>query len=371
METKQFYRNHHYFTKKAQALLELAVFGTIIITLLGVLISYGLRYNYQQQMTQRTFRTSLVNSAAGTPKSVSYMAIKDIHVPDPSNQFGIGSFTPVSGSASVTRDYEMNKAPLPNGYDAGNPDVNDTALLPRLQINIDNTPHQFLTSGYRRVTSVPEDSIKKYNYVYGAASIHKYKQTCLQFKNDGRIYEHNYRQTPDENGKFDEIPGCDKYGYDILIIDSSEGQILNYDTAASQCRQITDKAACISQCQKDNMFDPSFKCDETCQPNIEVPWYCQNDSAALKSLFRITPANTRPTDMGLQNDYTEDTTESNTLHKTETPTDITTVDNINSTTIFNRKITYRGYGDKSGSLQEEGDTAAVSITNTTTWQTYQ
>ena len=60
--------------KKGQAILELAIFGAILIMLLGALINYGLRYNYQQLAMQRAFRkalgTSATSSVANMPVSV-------------------------------------------------------------------------------------------------------------------------------------------------------------------------------------------------------------------------------------------------------------------------------------------------------------
>ncbi|MBU3934115.1 MAG: pilus assembly protein [Candidatus Omnitrophica bacterium] len=117
--------------KKGQAILELAVFGSILIMLLGVLVSYGLKYNFQQQVMQEAFRKALGVTAV---RHSTYVLIKDRHIPDPSNPFGIGAVVPAMSSASVTRDYRLHETA----------DTEDE--LPRLYLDINGDIRAFKTT---------------------------------------------------------------------------------------------------------------------------------------------------------------------------------------------------------------------------------
>ena len=119
--------------KKGQAILELALFGSILIILLGVLINYGMRYNFQQQVMQQAFRKALGLAAAR--RSATYVLIKDRHIPDPSNPFGVGSLTPVSSTASVTRNYRLNET-------ADNQDE-----LPAVHFDINGDVRRYIAAG--------------------------------------------------------------------------------------------------------------------------------------------------------------------------------------------------------------------------------
>lgn len=54
-------------SKKGQALVELAVFGTVLIFCLTLLLRYGMSANYQQRVDMQTFRKAFVRAKTGTP----------------------------------------------------------------------------------------------------------------------------------------------------------------------------------------------------------------------------------------------------------------------------------------------------------------
>ncbi len=116
-----------------QGLAELAVFGSLVIMLLGVMISYGLNYNYNQQAQMAAFRKAL--QMAGTPvepnsdgckkngvydprgpdcqkrRSGSYSLVQDRHIPSPGTMFGVGAMTPISASGNVLRSHRLHENP--------------------------------------------------------------------------------------------------------------------------------------------------------------------------------------------------------------------------------------------------------------------
>ena len=137
---------------KGQAILELAIFGSILIMLLGVLISYGIAYSSRQKIMQEAFRKALASAAvsgpnySGTPISVSHSLLKDIHIPNPSDPFAVGSVTPVSARATVTRNYAL---------DANAENDNE---LPQMRINLQGYEYgPFKAAGFRNEYNVSEN----------------------------------------------------------------------------------------------------------------------------------------------------------------------------------------------------------------------
>lgn len=97
-------RTPHSAREKGQALLELAIFGSLLLLLLGALLNYGLNADYSQQVFMKTFREALRRANGG---SASVIVVRDRYIPNPANPFAIGSPLPVSASASVTKDFDL------------------------------------------------------------------------------------------------------------------------------------------------------------------------------------------------------------------------------------------------------------------------
>lgn len=86
--------------QKAQAVLELAVLGSIIIAAFAILISYSEKYNRQQSYMQQTFRTAL-KEAKNISGSVSLSAIDFRRMPNVTNPMEIGKLQKFSSSSRV------------------------------------------------------------------------------------------------------------------------------------------------------------------------------------------------------------------------------------------------------------------------------
>ena len=158
------YRRNPALIKRGQAILELAIFGSLLIMLLGILLNYGLRYNAQQQVTQHAFRKALVKAYdapyPGKPISTTEVMVNDLHIPDPGHAFGLGSVTPVSSSASLIRNPKMELTP------------DNSSEAPQIDININGEVFPFKTAkviGLIRDLTV--NQLKKYQEIYGANSI--------------------------------------------------------------------------------------------------------------------------------------------------------------------------------------------------------
>lgn len=324
---------------KGQATLELAIFGSILIMLLGVLINYGLKYNYQQQVMQQAFREALASAAVSmnphTPISVSHSLVKDKHIPVPADPFAVGSILPSSSGASVTRNYELMKTP----------DYEDE--LPQTVINVQGTQYSFKAAGFRDEV-IDEESLSRYQEIYG--SINVWKDESVPPAADGSI--------------------------SVKIIDSCAGEIMNYDTTVRQCRLIVDAEACTKECKRGEGKD----CADTCGKPMNVPWYCQDyreiDKTnhryvfnTLERIFAFAPPEQKY--MGLQQGYTQRTSTQNRLDKKETTADITTTDNFDWQTQVERSIVRKTYGDTSTNTSTTNivTSAPENKTRTRNWQT--
>jgi hypothetical protein len=342
------------------------IFGSIIIMLLGVLVSYALRYNLQQRTQQQVFRKALVESRnatlPGTPKSVQYTKIWDAHITSPLDSFGMGSVTPIMASAGVTRDYEAGKSPQPDNIGDPPYNISQTGDLPEVQIEMDGKMKSFKTAGYRIAYTVPDEKIEKFTLIYGAGGVQKLNGSCLQWIADpyyDPIYEdpNMYNNSGDGGG-----PGqtCEKWAYDLLIIDSSAGQIMDYDVTFSRCKQLTEPEFCKQVCGKDLDKDPETGCDRICGHDISkyTPWYC--DSGVLAKLFRMAPGN-KPLPMGLQQDYTQDTNVvGNVSRKVESESGIKVTDATDWHVVTERKIIVRDLNNTQGDTKVEKIDGEVS-----------
>jgi hypothetical protein len=95
------------FNNRGQSILELAIFGSIVLLLFGVVINYGISLNQQQHLSMQTFRKALQLSkskgwSAAPNVGASLTVVKDLPMPDPSNPFGIGETSPVIAQGSGT-----------------------------------------------------------------------------------------------------------------------------------------------------------------------------------------------------------------------------------------------------------------------------
>lgn len=317
---------------KAQSLLELAIFGVILLTLLGTLLTYGLRSSFQQQMMQRTFRKALGEAGPG---SASYVYIKDRHIPDPTSNFAQGSVMPFSYSDSVTRDWELFKTA-------------DTACeLPKLAVEVSGStcpaglrcsaagsspPCYFLAAGFGNVclTGCPNEKLQKYKVIFGSSNVWKV-----------------------ENSTY-----CAAGQTHIRFIDSCEGEIIAYEGCQRQCRMMTDVDFCTTECQRAKIDEggSSLRCQRFCAESIPSPWYC--DAALLDNLFSFA-ANKPYKTMGIQPDYRQDYRINNVERKRERPQDIRVTDNFNWSNTTTRIFIFKPYGGTDGTYRSSQVDATV------------
>jgi len=100
--------NNRMIGKKAQAMVELAVFGSIILVVFGVLLSFLQQFNNQQYVQMEAFRRGLEkacnhipSSGKGAGASVQYTMMQTRRTVDMSGPFRKGSPNTVNASVNV------------------------------------------------------------------------------------------------------------------------------------------------------------------------------------------------------------------------------------------------------------------------------
>ncbi len=301
--------------KKGQSLLEFATLGTILVSILGIVISYGLRYNYQQKVMMQAFR-----KAYNVGEQGSYTIVVDKHIPNPSDPFGVGSVSGLSSSGSVTRNYHMQDSAISEDE------------LPSTTVEIRGTngsqTYSFTTAGFRDVADATEDQVDKYEEIYGASSVcSDPDQGCGATEGACLTYEIN----PETN-----VEECTEYSTSIRILDPCEGEFVSADSIRRICYLISNQAACEADCVRGGKS--SGDCSDICSASIETPWYCGAEGSLFPSeSFPLARARS----MGIGINSSQDTAINNSLSKSG----LSASDSINWATTTHRKIFYQsGHG---------------------------
>ncbi len=311
--------------KKGQALLELSIFGSILIMLLGVLVNYGMKYNFQQQVMQQAFRKAL--GIAAKQRSGNYLLLRDGYIPNPEDPFTTGSVTPVIAQASVIRDYRMHET------------AEKASELPHMYINLPGNFRRYETAAFRDESDVPASQL---------------------YDEGGYDCDGNGKVDKDEEGrsKYDCVYGSEGIGWwptsgeegdstrNIRIIDNCAGEIIDYEAMKRRCRKIS-------------------------QAGIRTPWYCSQ----INNIFEVE--NDEPTvNMGLQPDESQVTSVNNSLRKEETSSHIKTTDNFSvqittpRTVIYNNAVNAQGVSTGTANVREDTiETKASNKISTQTWET--
>jgi hypothetical protein len=365
--------NRRPLTEIGQALIELAVFGTFFLMILGVLLNYGLRYNYQQKAQMTAFRRALKIASDPNRGSGSAMVMEDHSIPDPSDMFGVGTVTPIIASASVQRDPMMNSQPV--GADSLPVTLMDIQTKRNDATATQEWTRRFYkTAGFRIEGnySVPVDdgatdkTTDKYENIFGSI-----------LADDGAgnwVSIHDPNATPKtKNG----------YYQAIRIIDACDGQIVDFDTCWAQSRQLVDVNFCIAKCKlaQTGVQGSATNCNTLCSrttnpPNQSNPGYDSSKGGAwyaadyykdakgnyvfphLNALFGLGAASTaasQPEPMGIQPDTTAVSTRAQALEKTETSNSIITQESGTWTDTSNRTLVHQE------NLQQTGPLAGFEI----------
>ncbi len=374
---------------RAQALIELALFGSILIMLLGVLISYGLRYYNQQKVTQEAFRKAMATASATniqrvpdftvsfTPSSITHLVIRDEAIPNPTDPWAVGNVQSFQSGAAVTRNYK--------GHESA--DIWSMGMeLPSMWVytNGDPNPQKFKTAGFRIGVGLKAVA----DAVYGASNVGEMPGTSKISKKVS-------------------LPGLEIGVY--IIQDPAGGQVFDYDQAARECELLTNSMAAIDECIGSlsitnfivnaivgamdgggigaavQPFLNQFSCLASAVGPaglviIPPPTHCfagktpDGKFVGVEDIFRTVPVNsTGSKTLGVQVSATTIDTRKNKFNKTEDSAKIATVDTRDWKTINSREVYVNqgllagfqaGYNVKKETLDSE-----VSQNETREWKT--
>lgn len=315
--------------EKAQSLIELSLYGMVVISLLGVVLSYGMKYNFRQVGEQRAFRKAMAKAYRHFG-SKTYVLVHDRSVPNPMDSYAAGDSAPGVYSATVMRDYEMLTTP----------DIGDQ--MPTLTIGFESG-----ASGTQEINLTTAET-----WVY---SWEESTTDCSDTRFNRRKYE---LVLGDDN-----VWGTEDNS--VSVIDYCGGQTFDYDGCKKQCRMMQEVDFCISECRR-SRFNAGASCNDVCNAPAPVFWYC-ND---IDNFFAFTgSADTRNWYTGIQPDMTSTSTRGETMHKVETPGGITSTDVLTRRDTNTRTVVYR-VGHSAGATIDSRDNAvdrAPTVTMTEAW----
>ncbi|PIZ84826.1 MAG: hypothetical protein COX96_01455, partial [Candidatus Omnitrophica bacterium CG_4_10_14_0_2_um_filter_44_9] len=245
---------------KGQALVELAVFGAFFLILLGVLLSYGLKYNFQQKAQMTVFRRALKIASDQGRGIGAAMILEDRAIPDPTTMFGIGFTAPIVASASVQRDHMMHAQPVDEDSLSG--------TVMDIQTSRDGSEETqawmrriYKTAAFRVEYLVPKENLDKYREIFGSS--------LLALKSGGSIEDQgSWASTSDDEADMTLLENGSKAYTAIRIIDTCSGEISDYDTCYTQARQLVDPEFCKRKCELAKGPGSDTDCASVC--NIET-----------------------------------------------------------------------------------------------------
>lgn len=303
--------------KSGQSLVELAAFGSILLLCLSMLIQYGMRANYQQNLQMQAFRKALRAAyyKSGPAAGTSITMVHDKAIPDPRDHWGIAERRPVTASASATWDSHIQanyiedfaSDPSPNDLPRTIIEINDTLALAEASISdggIDNigpgdgafTLANYITDGcHGSITMVLENPRR-------TAQRREYRSVVI---NCEHILVKN-RRTSDED------PGIE---YAYVKIDGLVHTVLTADIDGD------GELETVIAVRGDQACDSEGYCGRLAQ------WqYIDHQSGDIDSKYMaVSPWETDKADaslaavQGLVGDYTIEKTYHNILVNTETP----------------------------------------------------
>ncbi len=344
-----------------QALVELAIFASIFLMIMGTLLSYGLRFVFQQQAEQEAFRKALrlvreVDSGGEQYRgSASYTVSKLGHIPDPSDPYGFGAGVRVGASASVTWDHAAQKV-------MGNSTNLPIAVMDfQGSINDSNVTSwdtkEFYLAGFARASDVSATALKRYEFIFGGVDVLQTDGSWGSKRGSPQTYCSTYFP-PDP--MFPNVPICKEFSYrEIRYVDSCVSNLLDYDTCYEQSRKIVDDELCKVECDEQNQkMGTSLECAQICSPAgaITPPWYAAGATRAgtatssnpkynglklynflaLNQIF----SNGAVENLGPQPDSATNVTRNESFRRIENPTTITTQEDADWTQTATRPFVY-------------------------------
>jgi hypothetical protein len=303
---------------RAQSLLELSLFGVVILSLLSLVLLYGMGDNFRQTAEQRAFRKALAKAGGIGP--TSYTLMHDRSIPNPQDMYGTGQPAPTGASATVLRDFQMLTKP-----DAGD-------KMPTLTIGFESG------AGGTQELEFPTAKVDEY---------------CWADDCNHRLVRDKYEMVFGANGMWNSTANC------VKVFDNCAGEIFDYTGCKKQCRMMEDLTYCINQCGEQQLNRDASYCQEVCESEAPVFWYCEN----ITKFVDFTGSSKWAT--GIQPRMTTASFRADSTDKSESPEGISTSDSISHTDTITRTIVYRPTGSSEPASRDKSNdvdrTSGVSM----------
>ena len=128
--------------RKAQALVELAIFGTILLLVLGYMLRFGMGATYKQNAMQRGFRKAFARASEGGVtnrwRNVNYTIFDDKPLISTQGLLPVVERMIVGNTVSATRSMDMY----------GQMVYGDDEHMPRTEFEINGTRYSFPSGGF-------------------------------------------------------------------------------------------------------------------------------------------------------------------------------------------------------------------------------
>lgn len=336
-------RPHRISDQTGQAMIELAVFGSMMIVVLGAMVHYAMNADLEQQTTMRAVREAMWSGARAkldmVPSSENYMHINDSILADPTNPLSIGGTFSAAGNWSTpTRSFRLGEIP------------ETQRELPRTIMKINGQPINCPSADLPSATVSPGFRIQ------GCTTAgFRLAQNVWGFKrtkdNDGSTIYVNDKDTIQPIDKYDLIYGigagkvlgasCTSTNgtncrATLRLIDPNEGELVSRDQAVYFCRQILDFQTCFDQCllTKNDPADPDNRdnCTQICSQPMAAPQYCDanNPPTFLQAQFAALFPSNLDQDIGFQAGSSGRVHElDTTMRKVESPASVQNTSQVN------------------------------------------
>lgn len=196
--------------RKGQSLIELAIFSSIIIFSLTVLVGYALSFNFNQRIMMQSFKRAmfLADQASTTSLSASATLVYDKAIANPSSMFGVGSRSGITFSFSGTRSNDLYSEMEGLDYE-----------LSRTVYDINGKVYTFKTAAfaYKDLAGAKRKAVIDYWNGQGLSWQWEYPDA----DDDEKKFENNTQWDIDNDGEEETILNTDTG----LVMDSQEGEI--------------------------------------------------------------------------------------------------------------------------------------------------
>ncbi len=276
--------------KRGQAMIELAVFGSLTMFTMAFMIRYGLQYNYSQVTQQETFRLALARAHEAYPlQQASVFLIRDRRMVDPTSPFVNSERQTFLGVSSVS---------LSNKGAVLGVETDSEIPVQHVIFNDRDQPLKLRLADFRDEPNILRSRICAYVSVLGRAAVQ------IIDPRDGVTSLRYQCPTRFNNPKINNDPGNATLYFTLRILDQCVGDIME----PTSCK---------------------LTCDALKNAFLRQPAYCTNGS--------IPPSSTQ---MGVDLDHLthQRVTIRNQRARMETPTRQTSQTSIHDQDSYERQI---------------------------------